>query len=85
MSGNLTKSEGGWVRLRENVSSRRGIRGAQLDHRPEGRKIEAEALKKKPKPRAAVDQVTVDDDGQPFITKNGRKQRRAFVAHNGRY
>lgn len=85
MSGNLHKSESGWVRLRARVAAREGVRSAQLDHRPEGRKLEAEAAKKPPKRRRAVDQVQVDDDGQPFIVKNGRKQRRGFVAHNGRY
>lgn len=87
MSGNLHKSESGWVRLQARVNAREGVRAASMDHRPEGRRLTAEALKRKPKAKAkrAVEQVEVNDDGQPVIVKNGRKQRRAFVAHNGRY
>ena len=84
VSGNLHKSDSGWVRLQARVNAREGVRASRMDHRPEGRKLEEEALKKPPKRRRAVDQVAVDDDGQPFIVKNGRKRRRAFVSHNGR-
>jgi len=83
--GNLHKSDSGWVRLRARVNAKEPVRAAVMDYRPNGRKVEEAKLKQKPPKRRAVDQVTVDDDGQPFIVQNGRKRRRAFVAHNGRY
>lgn len=85
MRGNVHKSDSGWVRLQARVNAREGVRAAKMDHRPDWRKIEAERAKKKPaQRRRAVDQVAVDDDGQPFVMRNGRKRRRAYVAHNGR-
>ena len=76
MSGNLHKSESGWVRLQARVNAREGVRAARMDHRvggtsvPKVSKVEADA------PSA---------DGEVTITRKGRKRRRAFVAHNGRY
>lgn len=71
---NLTKSEAGWVRLRARVAAREGVRAAKgTDYRPRPKEQ-----------RKAVAQVPVDDNGQPFIVRKGRKRRRAFVAHNGR-
>lgn len=76
MSGNLHKSEAGWVRLRARVNAREGVRAAQMDHRvskpkPEGGKPEGKVRKGR----------TTSPD---TIVVNGRTQRRAFTAHNGR-
>lgn len=76
MSGNLHKSDAGWVRLRARVNAdltRQSVRSAKMDYRVSA---------SKPKP------VKVDEGGEPespYIVRKGRKQRLGFVAHNGRY
>ena len=76
MSGNLTKSEAGWVRLRENVASRRGVRGAKLDAR-----VGVELPKPKKLKVKGEEKIDLPDE----VERKGRKLRRGFVAHNGRY
>ena len=73
MSGNLHKSEAGWVRLRARVNARQGVRAAQMDHRVST-----------PKPVKAK----VDEDGAvvvpDHIVVKGRKRRRV-TAPDGRF
>lgn len=76
MSGNLHKSDEGWVRLRARVNAsagRQSVHTAKMDHR-----ISV------PKPVARKRKGSGEEVEADFIVRNGRKQRRAFVAHNGR-
>lgn len=73
MSGNLHKSEEGWVRLRARVNAREGVRAAKMDHRVSA-----------PKPIPVKVDEGVEASSPDFIVRKGRQRRRAFVAHNGR-
>lgn len=74
MSGNLTKSEAGWVRLRENVASRRGVRGAKLDARVQTRR---EAPKPISQDEVKIAKVT--GESPDFIVRKGRTRRRVVI------
>lgn len=78
VSGNLHKSDEGWVRLQARVNAdltRQSVRSARMDHRVSVPKPVA----RKRKGDVASEEVEVD-----FIVRKGRTQRRAFVAQNGR-
>ena len=75
MSGNLHKSDEGWVRLRARVNAsagRQSVHTAKMDHRISVPKPVAR--------KGSGEEVVLAD----FIVRDGRKKRRAFVAHNGR-
>lgn len=75
MSGNLHKSDEGWVRIQARVNAREGVHSARMDHRVSKPKPTAT-----PKAKVRKGRTTSPES----IVVNGRVQRRAFTAHNGR-
>lgn len=77
MSGNVYKSDAGWVRLRARIQAgglRQSVRSSSMEHRVDKQVVEPVAPK-----------VRKGRDSAESIVVNGRRRRRAFVAHNGRY